>query len=191
VAAARPRCHPRLPAGQNRSSPALRCVVRKKGEKRILQASISSLSNVSEVCCKCFIRMLQKQIGMLHMLQWLYTYAANSCSQCFIYFFLHILQVCLFGCCICFHTYNASVLLDVAHVYNGCKCFPGVFASISDTYFKYLICFQTYVIIVASRCFKTISSRRRSLLARVGPMCLRAGAAGETWVGRRGTRDGR
>jgi hypothetical protein len=31
-----------------------------------------------------FIRMLQKYIGMLHILQWLYTYVARACLQCFI-----------------------------------------------------------------------------------------------------------
>jgi hypothetical protein len=46
---------------------------------------LSSVSDVSEVCCKCFRWILQKEIGMLHMLQWLYMYVANVCSQCFIF----------------------------------------------------------------------------------------------------------
>ena len=50
----------------------------------MLQAYISS---VSEVYYKCFMWMLQMYIGMLHMLQWLYTYVANIYSKCFIYFF--------------------------------------------------------------------------------------------------------
>jgi hypothetical protein len=41
--------------------------------------------------------------------------------------------------------------LDVAYVYNGFKCFSGVFAGVSDACF---ICFQIYVAIVASGCFK-------------------------------------
>jgi hypothetical protein len=41
---------------------------RTEGTKHMLQASVSSVSNVSEVCCKCFIRKLQMLIGMLHML---------------------------------------------------------------------------------------------------------------------------
>jgi hypothetical protein len=44
--------------------------------------------------------------------------------------------------------------LDVAYVYNDFKCFSGVFAGVSDAYFKCFICFQTYVVVVASRCFK-------------------------------------
>jgi hypothetical protein len=65
---------------------------------------------VSDVCCKCFIWMFQKWIEMLHMLQWLDTYVASVCSKCFICFFIRMLQMCLSRCCICFHTYVASVL---------------------------------------------------------------------------------
>jgi hypothetical protein len=36
--------------------------------KHMLQAYVSSVLNVLEVCCKCFIRMLQKSIRMLHIL---------------------------------------------------------------------------------------------------------------------------
>jgi len=46
------------------------------------------VSNVPEVCCKCFI-------WMLHMLQWLYTYVASFCSQCFICFFRRMLRMFL------------------------------------------------------------------------------------------------
>jgi hypothetical protein len=52
---ARPHNHPWSPAGQNRLFPALLCVARKKGEKLMLQAHISSVLDVSEVYCKCFI----------------------------------------------------------------------------------------------------------------------------------------
>ena len=44
--------------------------------------------------------------------------------------------------------------LDVAYVYNGFKCFSCVFAGVSDTCLKCFICFQTYIAIVASGCFK-------------------------------------
>jgi hypothetical protein len=47
-------------------------------------------------------------------------------------------------CCKCF-------TLHVAYVNNGFQVF---FASVSDACFKYFICLQTYVISVASRCFK-------------------------------------
>jgi hypothetical protein len=35
--------------------------------------------------------------------------------------------------------------LDAAYVYDGFKCFSGVFASVSDACFKCFICFQTYI----------------------------------------------
>jgi hypothetical protein len=87
-------------------------------------------------------------------LQWLYTYVAGFYSQCFIYYFRHTLQVCLFdipyvshicckyfsGCCVCF--------------YNRFKYFSGVFTNVSDVCFKCFICFQTYVASVSSGCFK-------------------------------------
>jgi hypothetical protein len=47
--------------------------------------------------------------------------------------------------------------LDVVYVYNGFKCFSGVFASVSDVCFKCFICFQSYVAIVAHG-FKSRSS---------------------------------
>jgi hypothetical protein len=53
------------------------------------------------------------------------------------------------------HIWCKFFFLDVAYVYNGFKCFSGVFASILNTWFKCFICFQKYV---ASRCFKTRSS---------------------------------
>jgi hypothetical protein len=50
------------------------------------------------------------------------------------------------------------------YVYNGFKCFSGVFASVSDACFKCFICFQSYVAIVALG-FKSRSSVCISLLA--------------------------
>jgi hypothetical protein len=35
------------------------------------------------------------------------------------------------------------------------KCFSDVFASVSDTCFKYFICLLLYVVTIASRCFKS------------------------------------
>jgi hypothetical protein len=68
---------------------------------------------------------------MLHILQWLYTYVVSDCSKCFICFFMRTLQICLFGCHICF-TYMLQVFyLDVAYALQWlfkcfrffCKCF--------------------------------------------------------------------
>ena len=76
------------------------------------------------------------------MLQWLYTYVANFCSQCFICFFKRMLHVCLSGCCICFIHMLQVFYYDVACVYNGFKCCAGVFASVSDVCFKCFIVFR-------------------------------------------------
>jgi hypothetical protein len=77
------------------------------------------------------------------MLQWLYTYVASVCSQCFIYVFRRTLQVCLSGCCICF-----------THMLQACKCFilmfrmfAMIFKCISGVFFK---CFQKHVSSVSS-----------------------------------------
>jgi hypothetical protein len=123
-------------------------------------------------------------------------------------FFGRKLQVCLSGCCICFHTYDASILSGCCICLQWFQVFLGVFVSVSDICFKCFICFQTYVAIVAFECFKTKSivaspfvafllsrlgvrrgMRRQSLLARAGLTCLWADAASETWTARRGTRD--
>jgi len=104
-----------------------------------------------------------------------------------------------------FHTYVASV-------FSGCcvcftlifKRFSGVFASVSDVCFKYFICFQTYIAIVASEYFKTrsgVASPFPPFCCLIGaggggptgvggPMYLWASAAGEMWAGRRTMRDG-
>jgi hypothetical protein len=87
------------------------------------------------------------------MLQWLYTYVANVCSQCF-YFFSDV-------CCKC-------IYLDVAYVSHiRCKCFIwilhmfkwfwSVFASVSEACFKCFICLLLYIVSVSSGCFKSRS----------------------------------
>jgi hypothetical protein len=100
---------------------------------------------------------------MLHMLQWLYTYVANFCFQCFICFsdvyckcvYLDVAYISHI-CCKCFY-------LDVAYVLQW---FGGVFASVLDACFKCFICLEIYVVSVASRCFKSRSDvASRSLFA--------------------------
>jgi hypothetical protein len=97
---------------------------------------VSNVSAVSDVCCKCFIRMLD-------MLQWPYTYVASVCFKCFNYFkrmlqvfyldvanvaLTHMLQVYILNvCCKCFY-------LDVAYV----QCFTHMLQAYVC---KCLICF--------------------------------------------------
>jgi hypothetical protein len=115
----------------------------------------SSVSDVLEVRCKCFVWMLQKPIEMLHMLQKLYTYVANICSQYFI---------CSDVCCKCFiwmlymfHTYIINVFIWMLHMFCNVffQVFSGVFTSISDVCFKCFICLQTHVAMCSSGCFKS------------------------------------
>jgi hypothetical protein len=75
---------------------------------------------------------------MLHVLQWLYTYVASFCSQCFLCFsqtyiasvFIipHIYCKYLSGCCVCF------IMLF--------KCFSSIFISVLDAYFKFSSAFR-------------------------------------------------
>jgi hypothetical protein len=64
----------------------------------MLRTYVSGVLNVSEVCCKCFISVLQKVDRMLHMLQWLYSmfqvYVPNvSANVCCKYFYLDVVKV--------------------------------------------------------------------------------------------------
>ena len=90
------------------------------------------------------------------MLQWLYTYVAKVCFQCFICVFGCMLQVCLSGCSICVTHMLQVFYLDVAYVCNGFRAFSGFFASVSEVC-KCFICLQTYIATVASGCFKSKS----------------------------------
>jgi hypothetical protein len=109
------------------------------------------------------------------MLQWLYTYVTSFYSQCLICVFSrHMLQVCLFGCCICFTHMLQVFYLDVAYVLQW---FSYVLASVSDACFKCFICLQTYVAIVVSRCFKS-----RSVLHLAPHFLLhRLGVSSSSW----------
>jgi hypothetical protein len=75
--------------------------------------------HVANVCFKCFILMLQKYIGMFHILQWLYAYVSSVCSKCFIYS-RGMLQVFLSKCCksrsgYCIYTHVAKRMFQVFH----------------------------------------------------------------------------
>jgi hypothetical protein len=57
------------------------------------------------------------------MLQWLYTYVASFYSQYFSYFSRRMLQVCFFGCCICFIPMLQVFYLDVVYILYGFQVF--------------------------------------------------------------------
>jgi hypothetical protein len=70
-----------------------------------------------------------------------------------------LLQKCLYGCCIRFTHILQIFYLDIAYVCNGFQVFFICFISVSETCFKGFICLQTYVVSVASKCFKSKSGR--------------------------------
>jgi hypothetical protein len=76
---------------------------------------------------------------MLHVLQWLYTYVAKVCYQCFICVFGRILQVCLSRYCIYFTHMLQLFYLDVAYVCNGFRCFFQVFQKYVSSIFFYML----------------------------------------------------
>jgi hypothetical protein len=68
-------------------------------------------------------------------------------------------------CCKCFTHMLQVFYLHVAYVNNDFQVF---FASVSDACFKYFICLQTYVISVASRCFKDRSDVTHGMHVKSG-----------------------
>jgi hypothetical protein len=83
-------------------------------------------------------------------------------------FFRCMLQVCLFGCCIC-STHMFQVFICMLHMCcNGFQVFHVFFASVLDACFKHFICLQTYVASVVSECFKS----RSSVVSPSSPCCL-------------------
>jgi hypothetical protein len=66
------------------------------GYTHIFQVYVPNISFVPDVCCKCFIWMLQKYIWMLHI-HTCYKQIFLSVLRCFIRTFASV----LFVCCIC------------------------------------------------------------------------------------------
>jgi hypothetical protein len=113
--------------------------------KPMLQRYVSS---VSSECYKCFILMLQKWIGMLHMLQWLYMYVSDVRSECFICFFIHLFASVLSGRCICFwkcFKCSCSRTYVVSVSYVCLKSRSDITASVLYAYFMCFIRLQKYV----------------------------------------------
>jgi hypothetical protein len=114
------------------------------------------------------------------MLQWLYTYVANVCSKCFIYFFRHMLQACLFGCCMYF--------IWMLHIFYN--CFSSVFRCFYKCFRRMMQVFQvfrTYFANILFGCFKSRSGVvSLSSLPIASPRCLLLLLVmfGSVWVGR-------
>jgi hypothetical protein len=75
----------------------------------------------------------------------LYTYVSRFCSQCFIYFFRRMLQMCLSECCIWFTHIFASVLSAYLQVF-----FRRMLQMVSSVFEVFLQVFQMHVPSVSS-----------------------------------------
>jgi hypothetical protein len=121
--------------------------------------------HVVSVCFKCF----GCSRGMLHLFQMnvakVYqnvAYVAMVARVCykglfqrFICVFERIVASVFIGMLHTFHSHMLQMFyLDIAYVCNGFQLFSCVFASVSETCFKYFICLQTYVASIASGCYK-------------------------------------
>jgi hypothetical protein len=84
----------------------------------LLKAYVSSVSNVSELCYKCFRWMLQSRSGCCICYNGCTRMLQRSITNVSSVFSGRMLQMCLSGYCICFtHTLHVFYL-DVAYVYN-------------------------------------------------------------------------
>jgi hypothetical protein len=101
--------------------------------RRLESHSPSSLMlQVHFKCFKCFVGMFQVFHVDVAKLDWGVAYVAMIVLVCYnclfpmfhLFFFRHMLQVCLSGCCICFTRILQVFYLDVAYV---CNCFSSVF----------------------------------------------------------------
>jgi hypothetical protein len=108
-------------------------------------------SNVSKVCCKCFI-------WILYMLQWLYTYVTSVYSKCFICFFKRKLQVCLSGCCIYFTHMLQVFYLDVTYACNGFQVFFMCFCKYFKRMLQVFQLLRMYIVNISFGCCKNRSN---------------------------------
>jgi hypothetical protein len=94
-------------------------------------------------------------------------------SMFYLFFHTHIVSVYIWMLHM-FHTYVASALFGCCVCFTMVfKCFSCVFAIGSHAYFKCYICLQTYVVSVASGCFKNRSDvASPSLLSAALSQCL-------------------
>jgi phage-related protein len=147
----------------------------------MLQAYVSIVSNILEVCWTCFISMLKEYVlnvssvfslilqqlflcckcfmWMLHMLQWLYTYVASVLFQMFQMLKTYVAHV-LSRCCICFMHMLEVFHPDIAYVSHiFCKCFIiWMLHMFCNRYTRVSLVFHTYVASVSidsNVCYKS------------------------------------
>jgi len=84
---------------------------------------------------------------MLHVAMIVHIYVASFCSQCFICFFKHILQVCLYVSHICLQIFLSRCCL---YFCNGFKCFK--------VFFRCFRCMFQVFHLPSHVCFVTVTS---------------------------------
>jgi hypothetical protein len=148
----------------------------------ILHMYVSSVSDVSDVCCNLFHLDVAKvdrgMLHMLHMLQVFQRHVVRICSKCFICFQTSV-----------FHTYVATVSskcfsyfsLMLQQVISCCKLQIWIFyvfhTYVASACYKCFVYFQTYVAfkcVSLCKCFMLYAARRGA----GGRWCCGRGALG-------------
>jgi hypothetical protein len=112
---------------------------------QLLQIFQRYVASVSYRCCK-------SRSGYWICCTSYTTYDASIYFKCFICFSRHMLQVFLFGCCVCFTCMFTSIFVRILHM--CCNVFSNildVFISVSNACFKCFIFLLTHVPKVSSR----------------------------------------
>ena len=97
------------------------------GGDAVFSSVLGVFRHVASLCLKCFscfrciFQVFHMDVAKVDRDVTYVVVAARVCckrlSQCFIYFFIRMMQVCLFGCCICFTHMLQVFYLDVAYVF--------------------------------------------------------------------------
>jgi hypothetical protein len=119
------RCHPPSPPRPHSWIPL--CSALSARLPGFVESHIASVYFKCFRCFKCMLQVFQIDIVKVDRdfaYEWLYTYVAKVCYQCFICVFRHMSQVCLSGCYIYFTHMLQVCVLDVSVISDiCCKCF--------------------------------------------------------------------
>jgi len=109
---------------------------------------------------------------MLHVAMIVHIYVASFCSQCFICFFKHILQVCLYVSHICLQIFLSRCCL---YFCNGFKCFKVFFRCFRCMFQVFHLPSHVCFVTVTSEYFKSRSGvASPSSPSAASPRCLRS-----------------
>ena len=112
----------------------------------MLQEYVSSISDISEVCCNLFhvdVVKIDRDISYVALV--VYVCYKLFCSQYLICFCRRMLQVRLSICCIRFTHMLQVFYLNAAYILQWFSSVFRCFASVSDACFMCFICLKMYV----------------------------------------------